>query len=304
MRVLLIFLLLLSIDLEASKARLSVCIHHKSASIEGFESQNVAQWIIPQKAKDKGSGVFGHVWLWIEPPSEVDGSSFEIGHTGELDSSKPTYLENFCKISQQTWGEPISIFFEDRQDGARHIGNGGHLPDEVWSLELTPLEYEHLMQWIQKGYYDFHRYNLGLHQCCHFALEALQSLGIKLQEPLPVRLPKKIVIWGTSFQVWRDPRWSELFLWTPFALARSLEQDGRFKESKQKYLARCQQSYSLNPLIRFWQKREEATRLVRFSFEQVKRHVWVWGWQVKDDLTSLNSKPEAPLPKTEPMHLN
>ncbi len=263
----------------SENGRLSVCLHHREASIEDFDSTSMARWILSQKATDKGSGVFGHAWLWIEPPSQCSQKAFEIGHTGETNPQQSTYLEMFFEISQQIKGEPMRVFFEDRQDGACQLGSGGHWPDEVWSFELEPGEYEHLMHWISTGYYDFHRYNLGLHQCCHFVLEALEALGIKLKETAAVKLPKEVVIWNTSLRIWTDPKWSELTLWTPLSLAKALEREGRFEKNRENYLEKHAKTYSLNPFVRLWQKRKTMSQLIRFSAQQISRHVWLWGWQ-------------------------
>jgi hypothetical protein len=263
-------------------ARLHVCVYHKSASLDTLDAQTMSRWLLPQRAQDKGSGIFGHAWLWIESLEGLSEPSIEIGHTGETDPSQKTYIERFYEKSISEAGEPISVFYEDRFDGKRQRGSGGHLPDEVWSLDLTLDQYQRLEQWLKRGHYDFRRYNLGLHQCCHFVVEALQSISIILEEPPAIALPQRLEIWQTSLTLWRDPKWRELYLWTPYHLARSIEKQGSFTLSARYYLKAHAPRYSLNPFVRLWQKKESAQKLVRHSLEQGKRHIWLWGWQISE----------------------
>lgn len=276
-------------------AYLNVCIAHREATLEKFDAESIRSWIIPKKACDKGSGIFGHAWLALLVLKEEGNELIELGHTGETDLNQPTYLESFFERSLESQAgskanamiNPISVFYEDRYDGKCQKGSGGHIPDEVWSLGLDQEQYDRLINWLSKSYYDFRRYNLGLHQCCHFVIEALEVINIKLKEPTPVILPGSVEIWNARFVVWQDPKWQELYLWTPYALARQLESQGAFTCSSSRYHSDHQKNDSLNPMVRAWQRRKNALKLIGYAPEQIKRYLWLWGWK------------EVPAPKVE-----
>lgn len=264
--------------LAAEGASVSICLHHKNASLDFVDSHAFRDWIVPKRASDMGEGIFGHVWIWVQPPFYSAQKAFELGHTGETDLGQKTYLECFVKQSQIQGREPLRVFFEDRWDGAAQWSSGGHIPDDVWTLSLSDDEYERLIKWIDSGYYDFRRYNVALHQCSHFVVEMLSLFSIELRSPTPVTLPKKVSIWGLNIELWHDAQWSQVAFWTPFELSKALEKEKRFQKTKNLYLQTNERFYSLNPIVRLWQRKNIVKRFFTYFFSQIEREIWAMGF--------------------------
>lgn len=277
--VLVLVLTLLYSNINA-QASLMVLIDHRHFKTTLRGPQRYKAMACARRASEKGSGIFGHAWIWLYG-SDAKGRSIdiELGHTGETDPTSATYFESLVASAVgRANPNPVSVLYCDRWDGLAQRGSGGHRPDAAYILNLSEDQLQSVLSWLSKKSYEFDRYNLVDHQCCHFALEALHQAGLDIKISGMMSLPRRVSVAGVSLLLWSDPQYRQLPILTPWQLAQALQSDSRLQEGLATYF-KAKRSLSKLPWVRAWQKRENFVRLIRFAPTQVQREVWALSWK-------------------------
>lgn len=163
----------------------------------------------------------GHAWIILS--GTVDGKPFvfEGGHTGEFGLTAPRYFDEMIRRSVEEGDpNPASYLFSSLPDGSLQEGSGGHMPTYAAAFPLTQegfLRVRHLLE-----NYDFSRWSLQHHQCVHFVLACLASVGIELSCEKKLHLPQTFVWNGKKIRLWQDQAFSCLTLSTPDELEKKL----------------------------------------------------------------------------------
>jgi hypothetical protein len=262
-----------------SIGELTILIDHREYDSSLKEKARYRAIALANRACDKGSGTFGHAWIWIRGiTQEKSFVDLEIGHTGETDPLLPTYLEQFTDAILDEEPNPAAIFYRDRNDGSLQLGSGGHYPQVALGCTLDDKQFNQLLGWLKNREYHFKRYNLVDHQCCHFVLEALKQIGIEIAVKPQWQMPQAVFIGSEKMILWKDPSYAQMPILTPWQLFQILKHHSQFQDHLKTYLA-AKKAYSLFPWKRAWQKRFFLKQLVQFAPMQLQRECWARKWQ-------------------------
>lgn len=267
-------------SLQADHLELTLLFHYRE-DLNSLKSSSFKELYraltLSHRAQDKGSGAFGHAWIWIHGQRGKERVDFELGHTGETDQEQMPYMESFIlKAKTPLKGQrPIDLFFEDRWDGSLERGSGGHLPVAAFSIPINKQQYEKLVSWIEGETYNFNRYNLIYHQCCHFVVEALDLIGYKLKLDPKVSIPPLAKIDKTTYVFHEENNAIELPLLTPAYLLRCVKEQLPAQDSLSSYFKE-HHPMSLWPIKRFWQRRAFAKNLFIYAMVQLEREWTAW----------------------------
>lgn len=256
-----------------------ILIHHRGLNPQDELPEIYHALVTDRQAQNKGSGAFGHAWIWIHG-LDYSGKywDLELGHSAEINTQVPTYLEEMACRAQLSNDsslaiEAVEVFSHDRSDGFLEIGHGGHIPEIGWSIVLSDVQLQQLLAWIRVDGYQFKRYNLVDHQCCHFVLQALQQVGVEVDVDSSICLPARFCLLGRQMRLHQGPGYRTISLLTPWALAQGLNspQVG-LKPSIREYLE-AKHPQSPWPWVRLYERRGYFFQMIRGALRQIRGEV-------------------------------
>jgi hypothetical protein len=163
----------------------------------------------------------GHAWIILS--GKIDGKpwSFEGGHTGEFGLTAPRYFDEVIRRSlEEDDPNPAAYLFKKMPDRYLQDGSGNHSPTYAAAFPLTEEGFLRVFNLLKK--YDFSEWSLQQHQCVHFVLACLATVGVDLSCERTLLLPQQFEWNGRKIRLWNDPAYSCLRFPTPDDLERKL----------------------------------------------------------------------------------
>lgn len=179
---------------------------------------------------------FGHAWIKLHGDHQGQSVDIEGGHSGELGCMDPKYFDGIMNYieygdAKYTRGQPIryepnpiKYLWSTLQDGFYQEGAGGHRPTFAAKVDITPEQFNQILEFIDPFNYCYANYSLTHHQCTTFLVQIAALIGIILPSEVTIPIAQQVRFSGTIYHLWSDPIYAELTLPSPDILEQSLIQ--------------------------------------------------------------------------------
>ena len=179
-------------------------------------------------------GYIGHAWLYLHGYLNNREIYLEGGHSGERGLYYPSYFEALSDLSQRKqvcftatadlYDNPIKYLWKDLEDGFFQQGSGDHLPTYAIKIPLSPETFTSVYDFITQDQYNFKRYSLATHQCCHFIAQVAALCDFYPQYEISLALSPSLSLGNWQFRLWKDSSMQKVILATPDILEKSFKE--------------------------------------------------------------------------------
>lgn len=178
---------------------------------------------------------FGHAWIYLR--GAINGLLVELegGHSGELGRSNPKYFDgvmNYIEYGNPNGKSrnqpirkepnPIKYLWTTLHDGFYQEGAGGHKPTFAAKVDITQEQFDKILTFISPFNYSYSDYALTWHQCTSFVTQIASLIGIILSAEISIPISQNLKFGCATYQLWVDPQYAELTLFSPDVLEKSL----------------------------------------------------------------------------------
>jgi hypothetical protein len=177
---------------------------------------------------------FGHAWIYLQGIVDGNTVSYELGHSGEKGEGEPRYFDGVmnyidCGSCNPTPGQlsqlepnPIKYLWHVRSDGFCQKGSGGHRPTYTVKIPLTEQQFCQIIYFVDPRHYDYTHYAITGPQCCSFVTQVAALAGLELSSSITIPIRQECHIGGRRLRLWEDPSYSEITIFSPDALEKSM----------------------------------------------------------------------------------
>ncbi|SCC90862.1 hypothetical protein SCG7109_AX_00110 [Chlamydiales bacterium SCGC AG-110-M15] len=164
----------------------------------------------------------GHAWVRVSGWKDGERVVVEGGHTGEWGGDEPRYAVGVMEGLEKGEDNPIRYLWKELHDGGFQEGNGGHRATYAAKVELSEEQFLKVLNFMSVNHYDYRRYALTRNQCSSFVRQLAILAGLDLEDKVHVKIPQ-FMKWGRKrYQLWSEPKYSEITFSSPDELERSL----------------------------------------------------------------------------------
>ena len=156
----------------------------------------------------------GHSWVILKSPT----GKIECG----LTPKGQNWFGGVRKLQKAGDPDPISYLWRTLPDGKRHGHLAGFSPSFAAAIDVTADQYAEIAEFIRG--FDFETFNLIDHECTTFTAGVARQAGLELDFQIEIDLPQTTQLFGKTYRVWTDPKYSKLMIATPDVLERSLRE--------------------------------------------------------------------------------
>jgi len=164
------------------------------------------------------TGSVGHAWIYLQSPD----CCIEGGHSGEGNIEQVCYFDGLMDEYERGGRNPVKYLWNTLNDGFFQKGSGGHRPTFAAKFDLTPRQFQTILDFIHPAHYPYNQYALTGSQCSSFVEKVLALIGLDLNTEMTMTLPSSFYFRGECIHLWDDPAYSQITFASPDELEKEL----------------------------------------------------------------------------------
>lgn len=184
------------------------------------DNRNFFRTLVKHPSDGSKNSDVGHAWIYLQGMTNGMPVCLEGGHSGELGEHQPRYFDGVLLNIENNVSNPVKYLWATLHDGFFQEGAGGHTPNYAIKINLSPSQFEKIMDFIEK--YPFENYSITENQCSSFVVKVAEIAGLHLECRLSLNIESKLLLCGETITLWEDPDYSCLVFASPDMLERSL----------------------------------------------------------------------------------
>jgi len=164
----------------------------------------------------------GHAWVYLEGIQEGKKIIVEGGHSGERGVFQPKYFEGIMNYVEYGYADPIpeqkrnprkepnpiKYLWATQEDGFFEKGAGNHTPTFAAKIDLTPQQFEEILQFIDPSNYHYSHYTLTRAQCSTFVAQVASLAGLTLEHEVTIKIEPTMTLGKGKIPLWTDERYA------------------------------------------------------------------------------------------------
>jgi hypothetical protein len=184
------------------------------------------------------NGDVGHAWIYLS--GRIHGKPFvlEGGHSGERGFIQAKYFDGVMNSIDYGYANPtkeqmrcpcvepnpVKYLWESQNDGFFQSGSGGHRPTCAAKMDISEIQFQRILTFIDPRNYHYEAYALTGNQCSSFVAQVAAIAGFPIEDKIVIPIDQTLTLGGQELKLWSDLQYSILVISSPDIIERSLIQ--------------------------------------------------------------------------------